>query len=259
MLDLFYIYVKLWDYIYIKYKANYIIMNNTLRIVTTSGILLLALFYGYYFQIFLPQYQQQLFANKLNCNNAGEKTYQMDTKFYAAIGVLEEPSYSYNSTLNTCLYESGYMTPGGSNNFYNVLWVKDSLTNATILGTTFYSSNSDLSTIENYIQFQQDAKNLMGEVIYPWDNYYNSDSTPDNPNESLYNWTTLWGLLGSPYTTKQSSTPSLPFSNDQVGPGLTTSLGYMLLRTDNANLTPISAKGSLNNIGSIQIYKTRRK
>ncbi len=87
-----------------------------MKIILSLSIFIVALSFGYYFIIYLPQKdiqqqaihqqqdQAQNFTKQKECLALGEKQYNQDKIDDAGIWTLEAPSYHYNKKLNTCLY-----------------------------------------------------------------------------------------------------------------------------------------------------------
>lgn len=86
--------------------------------------------------------QEELILKKKECMEAGEKLYQADINDVGK-NYLFTPEYTYNESLNTCLYFGGYIDP---ENDWVSKWVKDSYTNTQII--SFMSSGDDVVTTD---------------------------------------------------------------------------------------------------------------
>ncbi len=104
---------------------------------------------------------------KLNCQQVGEQMYQNLVISLGKILVFN-PSYSYNSRLNTCLYAGGFF--GSQKADYMEMFVKDSLTNKYILSYIAQKDSSGnlvridaISNTASVADFEAQKQVLMNE------------------------------------------------------------------------------------------------
>lgn len=151
------------------------------KIILSLGIIISTLSVGYYFVVYLPKVndlkmaeakKQLVMENQQKCRDAGQKAYSADVKMYGD-NKLNEPQFTYNSELNTCLYG------GGHNDTYKVCdrgllsnctrgswerWVKDSYTNNKIISIVNWTTDGEKwsHTSEEITNFDDQYNKLMG-------------------------------------------------------------------------------------------------
>lgn len=153
-------------------------MKHLNKIIISLLSLIVIISAVYYFAFKLPEISERKFvlAQQEKCRDAGDKAYKADLKQYNADS-LDEPEYSYNKTLNTCLYFSGYKYEGNRSSGQSKdifthncdasweLWVKDAYSNKKIISVMNFNSNKCewMTHSDTIDKFWKEKNDLFGE------------------------------------------------------------------------------------------------
>lgn len=121
---------------------KFTLKDNWFKIIIAIAILIIVVFVGYYFIIYLPKEKKEYLTNQIRCRQEGNKLYLSEKeegeKYASSMSNFERilgyfiynPEFKFNKKLNTCLYK-GEKRWGEEINFKSY-FIKDVYTNKNI-------------------------------------------------------------------------------------------------------------------------------